>query len=125
MEKFELAAVISSGTVADEAKNDDLDIRPDLDLTCDHFRKNKRMFKKYSSRAFDCRHAHLATATRSRGRQGGGAESALPTPGGAHLAKYPSGALVKDIFLRSRPPSHIMCRYHSRQGNGKMVSLKC
>ena len=49
------------------------------------------LLKRYLSRAFVYRLAHLATATHSWVRQGGG----FPPPSGACSAKYPSGAQVK------------------------------
>ena len=36
--KLELAAVIIPVTVADNAKSDDFDLLPDIDLTCDFLR---------------------------------------------------------------------------------------
>ena len=35
---FGFSAVISPVSVADKAKNADLDFRPDIDLTCDPFK---------------------------------------------------------------------------------------
>ena len=94
--KFELAAVISSVTVADKTKSDDFDLWPDLDRTCDLCRL-KKMLKKCSSRAFDYRLTRPTTATRSRVGRWGGQLPPPPPPSGARSAKYPSGARVDPV----------------------------
>ena len=64
----------------------------DLTLTNMWSFKFFKLLKKYSSTAFVCRLAHLATATRSWVRQGGWI---CPPPQRARSDKYPSGAQVK------------------------------